>query len=37
MKKLGFERVHPLAGGLEAWMELNLPLEERAVVAEATT
>jgi rhodanese-related sulfurtransferase len=32
MKKLGFVKVRPLAGGLGAWMELNLPVEEREVV-----
>jgi rhodanese-related sulfurtransferase len=32
MKKLGFERVHPLEGGLHGWLELNLPVEEREVV-----
>jgi 3-mercaptopyruvate sulfurtransferase SseA len=32
MKKLGFVRVHPLLGGLQAWLELDLPVESRDVV-----
>ena len=32
MKKLGFVRVRPLAGGLGAWVEMNLPVDERVVV-----
>lgn len=28
IKKLGYERVHPLAGGLAAWREANLPVEK---------
>lgn len=28
IKKLGYERVHPLAGGLAAWREANLPIEK---------
>ncbi|HLJ85471.1 MAG TPA: hypothetical protein VKZ53_01530 [Candidatus Angelobacter sp.] len=31
MKKLGFVRVHPLAGGLNSWLELKFPVEERVV------
>lgn len=30
IKKLGYERVHPLAGGLAAWREANLPVEKSA-------
>ena len=31
MKKLGFVRVRPLAGGFKAWVEAEYPLEERVV------
>lgn len=30
LKKAGFERVHPVAGGLAAWREANLPVEKAA-------
>ena len=30
LKKLGYEKVHPLAGGLNAWREANLPVEKSA-------
>ncbi len=30
LKKLGFENVHVLAGGLAAWREANLPVEKTA-------
>jgi hypothetical protein len=26
LRRRGVTRVHPLLGGLEAWMELNLPV-----------
>jgi 3-mercaptopyruvate sulfurtransferase SseA len=32
MKKLGFVRVHPLLGGLQGWLALDLPVESREVV-----
>jgi rhodanese-related sulfurtransferase len=35
MKKLGFTRVHPLAGGLEGWLKMGFPVEERKLVANA--
>ena len=28
LKKLGYENVQPLAGGLKAWREANLPVEK---------
>jgi rhodanese-related sulfurtransferase len=28
LKKAGFERVHPVAGGMGAWREANLPTEK---------
>ncbi len=28
LKKAGFDRVHPVAGGLAAWREANLPVEK---------
>lgn len=28
LKALGYENVHPLAGGLKAWREANLPIEK---------
>jgi rhodanese-related sulfurtransferase len=30
LKKLGFEKARPLAGGLRAWREANLPVEKSA-------
>jgi len=30
LKKLGFEKAHVLAGGLNAWREANLPVEKTA-------
>ena len=30
LKKLGYERAQPLAGGLKAWREANLPVEKTA-------
>lgn len=30
IRKLGYERVHPVAGGLAAWREANLPVEKAA-------
>ncbi len=30
LRKAGFENVHPLAGGLAAWREANLPIEKSA-------
>jgi 3-mercaptopyruvate sulfurtransferase SseA len=32
MKKLGFVRVHLLMGGLQGWLDLDLPVESRDVV-----
>jgi len=31
MKKLGFQRVRPLEGGLTAWVAAEYPLEDRVV------
>jgi len=31
MKKLGFQRVRPLEGGLAAWAKAEYPLEDRVV------
>jgi 3-mercaptopyruvate sulfurtransferase SseA len=31
MKKLGFQRVRPLEGGLKGWVAAEYPLEERVV------
>lgn len=28
LKKLGYEKVHPVAGGLAAWREASLPVEK---------
>jgi rhodanese-related sulfurtransferase len=28
LRKMGLSRAHPLQGGLDAWRELNLPVEE---------
>ncbi len=28
LKKLGYDKVHPVAGGLAAWREANLPVEK---------
>jgi len=33
LNKLGITRVRPLAGGLDAWIELEYPLEEAQVAA----
>lgn len=33
LKRAGFHRVRPLAGGFEAWRKLNLPVEAVAIVA----
>lgn len=30
LRKLGFENVRPLAGGMKAWREANLPVEKSA-------
>jgi rhodanese-related sulfurtransferase len=30
LRKLGFEKARPLAGGLRAWREANLPVEKSA-------
>ena len=30
LRKAGFERVHPVAGGMSAWREANLPVEKSA-------
>lgn len=30
LKKMGYEKVHPVAGGLGAWREANLPIEKSA-------
>jgi rhodanese-related sulfurtransferase len=30
LRKLGFEKAQPLAGGLRAWREANLPVEKSA-------
>lgn len=30
LQKLGFERAQPLAGGLKAWREANMPIEKSA-------
>jgi len=30
LKKLGYEKVHPLTGGLAAWREASLPVEKSA-------
>jgi rhodanese-related sulfurtransferase len=35
MKKLGFTRVRPLAGGLDEWLKMGFPVEERKLVASA--
>jgi len=35
MKKLGFTRVRPLAGGLNAWLDLDYPVIERVLRAGA--
>lgn len=35
MKKLGFQRVRPLAGGLNAWIDAGLPVVGRAVRPES--
>jgi rhodanese-related sulfurtransferase len=34
LRKLGFKKVRPLAGGFDAWRELNLPVEPVAAAAE---
>ena len=31
-KKLGFEQVHSLSGGLKAWKEASLPTQKKTVV-----
>jgi 3-mercaptopyruvate sulfurtransferase SseA len=31
MKKLGFQRVRPLEGGIRAWVASEYPLEDRVV------
>lgn len=36
LNKLGITRVRPLAGGLDAWIELEYPVEEAVVAAAAT-
>jgi len=30
LRKLGYENAQPLAGGLNAWREANLPVEKSA-------
>jgi rhodanese-related sulfurtransferase len=30
LRKLGYEKVHPVAGGLAAWREASLPVEKSA-------
>ena len=35
LKKLGHENVQPLAGGLKAWREANLPIEQTEKTAKA--
>jgi len=35
MKRLGFDRVRPLAGGLNAWLDLNYPVVETVMRAGA--
>jgi rhodanese-related sulfurtransferase len=30
LRKLGYEKAAPLAGGLKAWREANLPVEKSA-------
>ena len=32
LKRLGIQRVRPLAGGFEAWKELGFPLSEPELV-----
>jgi 3-mercaptopyruvate sulfurtransferase SseA len=34
LQKLGITRVRPLAGGLDAWMELEYPVEAAPLPAE---
>jgi rhodanese-related sulfurtransferase len=34
LKKLGYENVKPVAGGLKAWREANLPVDKAAVAVE---
>jgi len=36
LNKLGITRVRPLAGGLDAWIELEYPVEEVLVAAAAS-
>jgi rhodanese-related sulfurtransferase len=35
LKKLGFTRVQPLLGGLNGWIDLGYPVEERNLAASA--
>jgi 3-mercaptopyruvate sulfurtransferase SseA len=36
LRKLGITRVRPLAGGLDAWIELEYPVEDVPLVAAAS-
>jgi len=36
LNKLGITRVRPLAGGLDAWIELEYPVDEVPVAAVAS-
>ena len=35
LKRKGITRVHPLEGGLAAWMALNFPVQARQIPATA--
>jgi rhodanese-related sulfurtransferase len=35
LRKLGFTRVRPLAGGFQAWVEAGYPLDSESAVKQA--